>query len=58
VKHRGTLLDVDLAAVRRKVCEARDSVLERVGGLSMLLSDRAELDKHWDTGGGVTTGNG
>ncbi|KFE67147.1 amidohydrolase family protein [Hyalangium minutum] len=55
VKHRGVLLDVDLPAVRRKVVETRNAVLERVGGLSMLLSDRAELDKHWDTGGGATT---
>ncbi|WP_224362358.1 amidohydrolase family protein [Hyalangium versicolor] len=57
LKHRGALLDVDLPAVRRKVSEARDAVLERVGGTAMLLRDRAELDKHWDTGGGLAKGD-
>ncbi|RKH26100.1 hypothetical protein D7Y13_06570 [Corallococcus praedator] len=54
-KLQGDLVDVDLATVRRRVIEARDAVLARVGGPDTLLGERADLSAHWDMGSaGVT----
>ncbi|MBZ4421883.1 amidohydrolase family protein [Myxococcus sp. RHSTA-1-4] len=55
VKLQGRLVDVDVAAVRRKVTAARDAVLGRVGGPSALLGERGALASHWDTGRGGAT---
>ncbi|WP_164002854.1 amidohydrolase family protein [Pyxidicoccus caerfyrddinensis] len=53
VKLRGALVDVDVASVRRRVVEARDAVLARVGGPSALLEEQGALATHWDMGTGA-----
>ena len=49
-KFQGALVDVDVAAVRRRVVQARDAVLARVGGASALLGEREALAEHWELG--------
>ncbi|RKH13548.1 hypothetical protein D7V97_05505 [Corallococcus sp. CA053C] len=49
-KFQGALVDVDVEAVRRRVVQARDAVLTRVGGPSALLGEREALAEHWELG--------
>ncbi|RKH66447.1 amidohydrolase family protein [Corallococcus aberystwythensis] len=49
-KFQGALVGVDLEAVRRRVVEARDAVLARVGGAAALLGEREALAAHWELG--------
>ena len=49
-KFQGALVDVDVAAVRRRVVQARDAVLTRVGGPAALLGERGALAEHWEMG--------
>lgn len=49
-KFQGALVDVDVAAVRRRVVQARDAVLARVGGPAALLGEREALAEHWEMG--------